>query len=143
MDVHLQRPHTLTEHFQAFTTAVDFSEPFVVCCLAFDCFFIITVLLSLCRPWLQRPVFFGALVLAWSLEWVNNLCANNWKILTKQNYFDKQGLFLTVMVGAPLLVGAILILLALTCSGVMLLFEWGKTIKAKGKHLDKQHDKTQ
>jgi hypothetical protein len=110
MEVHWQQPSTLPEHITAFTSAVDFSEPFILGLLAFDLSFWLCVLVSIWRPRLQTPLFFGALLLAGCLEWINNACARHWRLLAKQNYFDQHGLFFSVMLGAPLVVGAFVIL---------------------------------
>lgn len=112
MELRPEAPNALSEHLAAFSAAVDFTDPFVVGCLVFDMCFIVIVLGSLWWTALQKPLFFGSLFLAYTLEWVNAFCAGNWRLIAKQNYFDSHGLFLTVFLGGPLLAGAFVILVS-------------------------------
>jgi len=46
-----------------------------------------------------------------SAEWLNGLGARNWRQFATQNYFDKRGIFIGIMLCAPLLVDSFIMLL--------------------------------
>lgn len=54
-------------------------------------------------------VFIGVLVR--SAEWLNGLGSKNWEKFATQNYFDRRGIFVGVMVCGPLLLDCLMMLL--------------------------------
>ncbi|KAL0369202.1 UNVERIFIED_CONTAM: Transmembrane protein 18, partial [Sesamum calycinum] len=59
-------------------------------------------------------------------ERLNNYLAGNWKSFAGQNYFDRNGLFLSVLWSGPLLVIAIIILVNTLFSLCHLIVRWKK-----------------
>lgn len=97
-------PQTPWEHVEAFTAAVDWSERWIQCLLgAHAALFLLTVL-TLRLQNLQMALFLlicGVVALA---EPLNSWAAANWQAFATQNYFDKHGVFASVMLCAPLLI---------------------------------------
>jgi hypothetical protein len=129
------------EHFHAFRSAITWSETFILSLVAFQIFMFFLVL------WSSRKdrgltvrvtvmVFIGVLVR--SAEWLNQIGARNWESISTQNYFDKRGIFLGIMLCGPLLVDCVIMLLMFVKEAGQLLIEVkteqlrkGKTKKAK------------
>ncbi|KZV33834.1 hypothetical protein F511_29077, partial [Dorcoceras hygrometricum] len=57
-------------------------------------------------------------------EVLNRILAGNWRSFAGQNYFDPQGLFLSVLWSGPLLVIAVLILVNTLFSLCHLIVRW-------------------
>jgi hypothetical protein len=102
------------DHFQAFKSAITWSEPFIYSLVAFQ-----VVIFLLClvvsrkgtgvAPRLTIMVFIGILVR--SAEWLNGIGARNWEKCCTQNYFDRKGIFIGIMLCGPLLVNCLMLLM--------------------------------
>eukprot|EP00980_Cylindrotheca_fusiformis_P010099 scaffold2243_cov122-Cylindrotheca_fusiformis.AAC.15 len=119
-------PSSLWEHFQAFKSAITWSETFIQCLVAFQVFMFFSSL------WVSRKdgslttrvvlmVFIGTLVR--SAEWLNDLGSKNWQKFSTQNYFDRRGIFFAVMVCGPLLLDCLMMLLLFVKEAGQLLVE--------------------
>ena len=96
-------PSTLVEHAKAFSAAVDWSESWIRCLLAFHAACLLTALLFRKHLRVQSLLFLIISLLVFLSEHVNTLCQQNWKSFAKQDYFDKQGVFAGIMYSGPLL----------------------------------------
>ncbi|CAH2011014.1 unnamed protein product [Acanthoscelides obtectus] len=56
----------------------------------------------------QAVLFFCLLLLVYFSESINELAATNWKIFSRQQYFDSNGLFISVVFSIPILLNCIL-----------------------------------
>jgi hypothetical protein len=124
------------EHFHAFRSAITWSETFILSLVAFQIFMFFLVL------WSSRKdrgltvrvtvmVFIGVLVR--SAEWLNEIGARNWESISTQNYFDKRGIFLGIMLCGPLLVDCVIMLLMFVKEAGQLLIEVKTEQLKKGK----------
>ena len=107
-------PSTPLEHFHAFRSAITWSEAFIQCLITFQ------ILMFLLCMWVSRKdrgltprvgvmVLIAAIVR--SAEWLNSYGAKNWERLgISQNYFDKRGIFVGIMLCGPLLVYCVIML---------------------------------
>ena len=69
-----------------------------------------------------------------SAEWVNSFAAKRWDTFARQNYFDKRGVFISVMYSAPLLCAAMFLLLnALRSASKLLIQVKRQELRAKAK----------
>jgi hypothetical protein len=66
-------------------------------------------------------VFIGALVR--SSEWLNGLGGKNWQRFATQDYFDKRGIFVGIMLCGPLLLDSFMMLLFFVSEASQLLVE--------------------
>ena len=83
------------------------------------------------------------LIVVRSAERLNDYGAQNWESLATQNYFDNRGVFVSLMLSAPLLLISVCMLLAFMREAVGLLVEVKKhelraKAKAGGKDAKKQ-----
>nr|CAH7747018.1 unnamed protein product [Callosobruchus chinensis] len=56
----------------------------------------------------QAVLFFCLLLLVYFSESINELASTNWKIFSRQQYFDSNGLFISVVFSIPILLNCIL-----------------------------------
>lgn len=106
-------PQGPIEHFHAFRHAITWSEPFVMALVAFQVVMFVVCIWASRRnrglaPRIGVMVFIAVLVR--SAERLNRLAARHWTSLATQNYFDAKGIFLSVMLCAPLLLDCLLML---------------------------------
>mmetsp|Transcript_34872 Transcript_34872/g.74357 ORF Transcript_34872/g.74357 Transcript_34872/m.74357 type:complete len:229 (+) Transcript_34872:98-784(+) len=98
-------PQSPKEHIQAFTAAITWNEPFIQSLLAFHLLvIIIAIILSRKSGVYARMglmVFAGIIVRL--AERLNTMGASHWREFSTQNYFDKNGIFMGIMICAPLL----------------------------------------
>ncbi|XP_039275216.1 transmembrane protein 18-like, partial [Nilaparvata lugens] len=60
---------------------------------------------------LLKCVFFHfAVLLVYFSENINELAANNWRIFSKQQYFDSKGLFISIVFSVPILLNCMIMI---------------------------------
>jgi len=98
-------PQTPMEHIQAFSAAITWNEPFIQCLIAFHVLVVFFAIMISRRGGLYcRMVFMVFIgIIVRMAERLNNLGASRWRDFSTQNYFDKNGIFMGIMVCAPLL----------------------------------------
>jgi len=107
-------PSTPLEHMEAFRSAITWSETFIQCLVGFQIF-----MFCLCL-WVSRRdrgltirvsvlVMIGIMVR--SAEFLNRQGSLHWKEFCTQNYFDRRGIFMGVMVCGPLLFDCLVMLI--------------------------------
>ena len=127
------------EQFHAFRSAIRWTEPFVLGIIGFQ---LLMFGLSLWAsqknrgmvPRLIILVFIGVVVR--SAEYVNNYMAQEWENLgITQNYFDRRGIFIGIMLCAPLIVNCLMMLFMFLREASQLLVEVKRNeIKQKKKN---------
>lgn len=109
-------PQTPKEHIQAFVAAITWKEPFIIFLLAFHAVVIATALVlnrkggTYTRMGLM--IFVGIIIRL--SEWLNGIGANRWREFATQNYFDRSGTFMAIMLCAPLLMVCVVMLISMT-----------------------------
>jgi hypothetical protein len=106
-------PSGPVEQFHAFRHAITWSEPFILSLVAFQILMILACLFvsRKNRSMASRlivMVFIGITVRMG--ERLNRLGARHWQSFSTQNYFDQRGIFVSVMLCAPLLMDCLLML---------------------------------
>lgn len=126
-------PQTFSDHWNAFLSAVTWTEPFII---GLICFQILMFILSLyvsrknfaLVPRVAVMLVIGIIVR--TSEYANIWASSHWKTFATQNYFDHRGIFMSGMVCAPLLVDSLVMLLFFLREAAQLLVQV-KTIKMK------------
>lgn len=103
-------PQTALEHWQAFSSAVDWSETWIRGLIAFHLVMLVLAILTRRSETLQSVLFAVVCVMAFMSERLNTYCAVNWTGFSKQNYFDHHGVFAGIMYSGPLLAIGLVIL---------------------------------
>ena len=104
----------MRENFDAFRSAITWKEPFILTIVVFQ------IVMLLCTFMLTRRcgMTFRLLILSFmagivrSAEWFNKYGSRNWEQFATQNYFDEKGIFISIMVSAPLLMMTFLMLIS-------------------------------
>lgn len=96
-------PSTFVEHVKAFTAAVDWSEPWIRGLLLFHLACLLLALGLRKNVDAQSVLFFGLCALVYFAENINSLCHQHWRAFSRQDYFDRAGVFAGVMFSGPLI----------------------------------------
>lgn len=92
------------DHLMGFYHAVSWSQDWwLFGILAFHVAYLLLVVFARRFYYLQVFLFAYGCVAILSLERANAYLAANWRLVASQNYFDKHGVFLSVVVAAPVL----------------------------------------
>jgi transmembrane protein 18 len=123
------------QHFNAFKSAIRWTEPFILALIAFQVF------MMLLSAWVSRTngstagrlIIMACIgIIVRSAEFLNRKGEQHWESFATQDYFDKRGVFVAVMLCAPLLLDCLFML-------VMFVREAGQLlIQVKRKELSKK-----
>ena len=103
-------PQTLWQNIQAFIESINWSETWLICIIIYH---ILTFFLSYFtrKIWqAQFFILFTNLILIFLAETINTVASDHWKEFATQNYFDKQGIFISLLLSAPQIAIAFIIL---------------------------------
>lgn len=119
-------PQTPWEHFQAFRSAINWSEPFILGVVAFHIvMFLICLYISRTDrgllPRVSALLVIGVLVR--SAEWLNTVAAEHWESFATQDYFDSRGIFISIFLSGPLLLDSLMMLFMFVSEAGQLLVE--------------------
>jgi hypothetical protein len=114
------------EHFHAFRSAIRWTEPFVLCLIGFQIFMFLVCIWASRKdrgmtPRLIILVVIGVTVR--SAERLNNLAAQNWESVATQDYFDRRGIFVGIMLCGPLVLDCMMMLLLFLREAAQLLIQ--------------------
>lgn len=118
-------PASVRESFDAFRSAITWNEPFIRSIIAFQilmlfCTFMVTRRSGMSSRLLLLGTMFG---IVRSAEWLNKFGAKNWEQYATQNYFDEKGIFISLMLSAPILLMAFFMLISFLREAAGLLVE--------------------
>merc|ERR1712087_693465 len=106
-------PETPMEHLEAFRSAINWKEPFILSLISFQLFMFLLCLWVSRKgfgmvPRLFLMCFVGLLVRC--AEFLNGYAARNWQSIATQNYFDRSGIFIGIFLCGPLLLDLFIML---------------------------------
>ncbi|KAL7493060.1 hypothetical protein ACHAWT_002861 [Skeletonema menzelii] len=98
-------PQTPMEQIQAFKAAITWNEPFIQCLLAFQAVVIIAAIVLTKKGGIYTRMGFMIIlaIIVRLAERLNSIGNSRWKEFATQNYFDRGGIFIGIMLCAPLL----------------------------------------
>ncbi|KAF5749316.1 Transmembrane protein 18 [Tripterygium wilfordii] len=112
------------ENFIGFFHAIDWKEPWLMSLLGFHLVLLIVTIISRKNTNFQMFLFLLSLAGVYLAERLNGILRDNWRNFATQNYFDPQGVFLSVLWSGPLLVIALIILINTLFSLCYLIVRW-------------------
>lgn len=125
------------ENIQAFSAAITWNEPFIRCLLAFHAIIILTTYYITRKGDIYIRmgfmIFLGVIVRM--AETLNQIGNSRWRDFATQNYFDKNGIFMGIMICAPLLIVCFVMLVTLIREVKNLLMDV-KTLKMQDDDMD-------
>mmetsp|Transcript_4341 Transcript_4341/g.5800 ORF Transcript_4341/g.5800 Transcript_4341/m.5800 type:complete len:166 (-) Transcript_4341:165-662(-) len=107
---HNKGARTFTTAVQEFVHAVDWKESWLIALLFSHVSLLCIIVFTRRNSNVQAVLFFSMLLLIYLAEPLNNLLRTKWELFAAQPYFDKNGLFLSVVFSLPLLVFTLIIL---------------------------------
>ena len=123
--------HDLYNDVMGFGHAIDWSERWLIGLGAFHATVWLVMIASRRNNDVQMGLLVMILGLVYSAEWINSLAGMYWQTFARQNYFDRRGVFISVMFSAPMLCAAMLVLLnALRSAGSLLIQVKRREIRA-------------
>jgi hypothetical protein len=131
------------QHFHAFRSAITWSEPFILALIAFQVvMFVLSIYVSRRDRGLapRLTIMVTIAVIVKSSEYVNRWAAQNWSSFCTQNYFDANGVFMSITVCAPLLFDSLIMLLLFLREASQLLIQV-KTVQLKKQRRQRQAGK--
>lgn len=99
-----EAPADLREAFNHFASAINWNDNFIRSILAFHLVLFILFLLTRKNIDIQTVFFFFLCIIIYSSETLNSYGNLYWNEFTDQNYFDRRGIFMSIMFAGPLLV---------------------------------------
>ncbi|EDV19386.1 uncharacterized protein TRIADDRAFT_33664 [Trichoplax adhaerens] len=91
---------------------IDWTERWLLGLVAFHVICLLFILSSGHRTNLQTILFLALLLMTWSTQFVNEYAAQNWRSFASQQYFDSQGLFISIVFSAPALINCLIIVVS-------------------------------
>ena len=101
-------PKDFYEHWQAFVSAVNWSERWLQGLIALELLLLLIVLIFRNDANIQGGLFLVICLLVYFSERINMYCASNWQSFATQNYFDEHGSFAVTLFSGPLLFIAVI-----------------------------------
>lgn len=99
---------SLSDQFNAFSAAINWKEPLIVGILVFHVLLLLMIVIGRRIFAFQVGVLSLMAVTCIAARTLNATTSRNWRSFATQNYFDKQGIFVTIFIFVP--VGVLLLL---------------------------------
>ncbi|KAF2895558.1 hypothetical protein ILUMI_10622 [Ignelater luminosus] len=94
--------------FLTFLWSIDWRDPWLIGLCIFHISVTLMALSTRNYGNFQAVLFFILLLLVYFSESINRLASTNWKIFSRQQYFDSRGLFISVVFSVPILLNCML-----------------------------------
>lgn len=135
-------PQNAWENIDAFRTAISWNEPFIIALISFHVLLLIITFAVIRYDGMKMRVSFLILlaILVRSAEMLNHYGSKNWEDFATQNYFDEGGIFVCIMVSAPIVFTSFIMLVAYLREASQLLVQV-KRAEIKQKYSKKKSSK--
>jgi hypothetical protein len=102
-------PYDQFQSVLLFMNTIEWSEPWIIGLVSFHV--VVTTLNVLTRKsaTVQALLFFLMLILVFVSENLNAVAAEHWKLFSKHQYFDSDGMFISIVFSLPLLFNSMLV----------------------------------
>lgn len=123
----------------AYLRSIDWTEPWFSGLAAFHITCAILTVLTRKTGVLQSIYFATLMIMVFCAEYINEWAAKNWSLFAKQQYFDSNGFFISVVFSVPLLINCLVIVVSwLWDVGVLISSVKRMKIKQRNKQMEKQ-----
>lgn len=97
-----------TNGFVTFLWSIDWRDPWLIALILFHIAIFMMALLTRNYGNFQALLFFILLLLVYFSESINRIATTNWQVFSKQQYFDNNGLFISMVFSVPILLNCML-----------------------------------
>ncbi|XP_055607007.1 transmembrane protein 18 [Uranotaenia lowii] len=94
--------------FITFLQSIDWFDPWLIGLITFHICILSTTLMTRNCGNFQVFLFLILLLMVYFSESINEYAADNWRIFSKQQYFDDKGLFISIVFSVPILLNCML-----------------------------------
>ncbi|DBA85328.1 TPA: hypothetical protein ACH3X2_006016 [Trebouxia sp. C0005] len=105
-----QHQQGVLDAFRAFSSAVNWQESWLIAVLSIQTLLFCSVLLFRRNTSYLTGVFVVAMLLVYTSERLNRVLGQHWRSFAGQPYFDKNGIFISAVLSAPLVLDMLVIL---------------------------------
>ncbi|XP_066251264.1 transmembrane protein 18 [Euwallacea similis] len=96
------------EGFVSFLASIDWKDPWLIGLFTFHLSIFMMALFTRNYGNFQALLFFILLLLVYFSENINTMASSHWKLFSRQQYFDSNGLFISVVFSMPILINCML-----------------------------------
>ncbi|XP_026469060.1 transmembrane protein 18-like [Ctenocephalides felis] len=107
MDPYLIEVNSI-DGFWPFLQSIEWRDPWLIALILFHVTVLLTAVLTRNYGNFQVVLFFLLLLMVYFSEQLNAYAALNWKVFSRQQYFDSKGLFISVVFSVPILLNCML-----------------------------------
>lgn len=96
--------------FLTFIWSIDWRDPWLIGLCIFHVSVTLMAISTRNYGNFQAILFFCLILLVYFSESINQLASTNWKIFSRQQYFDSRGLFISVVFSVPILLNCMIMM---------------------------------
>lgn len=96
--------------FNSYLQSIDFTDPLIIGLLAFHIGTLVTILFTRTCTNFQIFIFLVLLSLVYFSESINDIAAQKWALFSRQQYFDSNGMFMSITFSMPMLLNCMLLI---------------------------------
>uniref|UniRef100_A0A8C8HCU1 Transmembrane protein 18 n=1 Tax=Oncorhynchus tshawytscha TaxID=74940 RepID=A0A8C8HCU1_ONCTS len=136
-----KKVETTIHHAKQPQVSIQWSEPWLIGLLGFHAVCLLATLLTRRFYRVQICQFLVMVCMVYSAEYLNEVAAMNWRSFSKFQYFDSNGMFISLVYSIPLLLNTIIIVASWVYRTFSTMIEL-KTLQLKRKARREQNKKT-
>ncbi|XP_063976299.1 transmembrane protein 18-like isoform X2 [Diachasmimorpha longicaudata] len=91
-----------------FLQSIEWRDPWLALLLVFHVAVTMTALMTRNHANFQILLFLVLLLLVYFSESINEMAASNWRVFSRQQYFDSKGLFISIVFSVPILMNCMI-----------------------------------
>ncbi|XP_059167917.1 transmembrane protein 18-like isoform X2 [Physella acuta] len=125
----------------SYLETVDWSDPWFTGLFTFHIFTFVITFITRRKQMIQAAHFIILLLLVYCAETLNEQASLHWKLFSKQQYFDSQGMFISIVWSAPLLLNCLVIVMIWILTSSQLIVSTGRLkLEAERRAKEKKKD---